>query len=74
MDVFLSYYYLSEKQDSIEESKDLATSRAEIASASFWMIASLVTILLSCKLGKQGFEGVSSEVGNNVEITSGSMA
>ena len=74
MDVVLSYHYLAEKKDSLVQSQNLTTSRAEIASAFFWMVASLLTIFLSCKLGKQGFEGASNAGGSDVEIASGSMA
>jgi hypothetical protein len=78
MDVILSYYFLAEySRRDTEKTQTHSTEEAEIASSFFWMIASSLTIFLSIRLGKQGFEGVSNDTDGGlprIEVTSGSMA
>ena len=78
MDVVLGYYYLVTNRnsgtDTLIGAQNVATSRAEMASAIFWLIASLFTITVSCQLGKQGFVGAGGGQSNLSTNTSGSMA
>lgn len=65
MDVILSYYYFTKTDEPPEgpgilvSTQSVTTSQVEISSSVFWLIASMVAITVSCKTGKQGFEGVS---------------
>ena len=75
MDVVLGYFYLVGNKQSVIASQNVATSRAELASAIFWLIASLVTITVSCKIGKQGFVGTGGGGQSTLSTNaSGSMA
>jgi Ca2+/Na+ antiporter len=55
MDVGLAYFFWMQKETTWIATQSLETSQAEIVSAIFWFLSSVVTILISCRLGKRGF-------------------
>lgn len=80
IDVGLSYVYLLEHQkttvpETVIATQSVATSRAAVASAVFWLVASLFTIVLSCRVGRQGFAGATDGRQSKLSANaSGSMA
>lgn len=59
IDVFLSYFYLSNNKDTgaAVDAQNSATSKAEVTSAVLWFFAAVLTTFVSCRVGKQGFSG-----------------
>ena len=75
MDVILSYYYFTKTDEPPEgpgvlvATQSVTTSQVEISSSVFWLIASMVAITVSCKTGKQGFEGISQSRDSTTKLS-----
>lgn len=60
IDVVLSYIYLADKeQEEMINTQTSATTKGEVTSAILWFLAAVLTTIVSCRVGKQGFSGSS---------------